>query len=487
MNTDSLNTGSLNSDALNTAVPISKAALILGPTDTTAHNTPTNRTPIPLHIFSPSTFAKWREQQSPLTQTWLSNHQIDQQGHCLIPNTVGDIALVVFVTKHSDSYWACGDLVNQLPAGQYAVQGEAAQIEKVAFSWGLGGYRFERYQPCSRALPQLVVPSDDIAANANRFIRATSLTRDLINTPAGDMMPQHLADTLHAMASEFGGQLTQIIGDELLTQNYPTIHMVGRASVHAPQLLDFTWGDENAPQITLVGKGVCFDSGGLDLKPGAGMRLMKKDMGGAAHVIGLAQLIMANNLPIRLRVLVPAVENAVSANAFRPGDVITTRHGISVEIDNTDAEGRLVLCDALSEANHDTPEMIIDFATLTGAMRVALGTELPGFFSNDDTLAHIMTASGLTVEDPVWRMPLHQAYQGLLNSEVADLSNCASSPFGGAITAALYLQAFVDKDIPWAHFDVMAWNNRKLPGRPVGGEAFGIRAVFAYLQGKYQQ
>ncbi|WP_298769263.1 M17 family metallopeptidase [uncultured Shewanella sp.] len=446
---------------------------------------PSNTASTPLMIFSPSNFAIWIKEQPVLTQNWVSQHHIDKQGHCLIPNSEGQIHLAVFVTEQADSFWACGELVNQLPHGQYAIQGNQDQIEKAALSWGLGGYRFERYKKSNKPLPQLVVPSEEIASKANRFIRATSLTRDLINTPAGDMMPQDLAHTLSQMAGEFGGQLSQIIGDDLLEQNYPTIHMVGRASVHAPRLLDFTWGDNNAPQVTLVGKGVCFDSGGLDLKPGAGMRLMKKDMGGAAHVIGLAQLIMAHELPIRLRVLVPAVENAVSANAFRPGDVITTRHGISVEIDNTDAEGRLVLCDALSEANHDKPDMIIDFATLTGAMRVALGTELPGFFSNDDMLANGITQSGLQHEDPVWRMPLHQAYQDLLKSEVADLSNCATSPFGGAITAALYLQAFVDKDITWAHFDVMAWNNRKLPGRPIGGEAFGIRAVFDYLQQKY--
>lgn len=469
----------MNTSSSNTAENTIKTPLVIA-------SITANTASIPLTIFTPDAFASWIKEQPQLTQTWLNQQHIAKQGHSLIPNSEGQIIQAVFVTEQADSFWACGELVNQLPSGQYAIQGGPEQIEKAAFSWGLGGYRFERYKQSNKTLPQLIVPSEEIAAKANRFIRATSLTRDLINTPAGDMMPQHLAQTLSQMAEEFGGQLTQIVGDELLEQHYPTIHMVGRASVHAPRLLDFTWGDENAPQITLVGKGVCFDSGGLDLKPGAGMRLMKKDMGGAAHVLGLAQLIMAHNLPIRLRVLVPAVENAVSANAFRPGDVITTRHGISVEIDNTDAEGRLVLCDALSEANHDKPDMIIDFATLTGAMRVALGTELPGFFSNDDALAQSITQSGLTIEDPVWRMPLHQAYNDLLKSDVADLSNCATSPFGGAITAALYLQAFVDKDIPWLHFDVMAWNNRKLPGRPIGGEAFGIRAVFDHLQQKYK-
>jgi leucyl aminopeptidase len=235
----------------------------------------------------------------------------------------------------------------------------------------------------------------------------------------------------------------------------------------------------------LVGKGVCFDSGGLDLKPASGMRFMKKDMGGAAHVLGLARLIMSSQLPINLRVLVPAVENAVSNNAFRPGDVITTRSGLKVEIDNTDAEGRLVLCDALTEAENDQPELLIDFATLTGAMRVALGTELPGFFSTNDKVAEQLITAGNEISDPIWRMPLHQAYKDLLRSQVADISNCASVPFGGAITAALYLQEFVKPQTDWLHFDVMAWNNRVLPGRPIGGEAFGIRAVFNYLEQRY--
>lgn len=263
--------------------------------------------------------------------------------------------------------------------------------------------------------------------------------------------------------------------------------MVGRASENKPRLLDLKWGAKDAPLITLVGKGVCFDSGGLDLKPSSGMRNMKKDMGGAAHVIALAQLIMAANLPIRLRVLVPAVENAVSRNAFRPGDVIKTRKGIMVEIDNTDAEGRLVLCDALSEAQNDNPELIIDFATLTGACRVALGTELPGFFSTERDVANGIIDAGMGVSDPVWQLPLFDQYKSFLKSDVADMANCASTPFGGAITAALYLKEFVEPTTPWVHFDVMAWNLRALPGRPTGGEALGIRAVFNYLQSRFNK
>jgi len=442
---------------------------------------------VPLSIFNHDTFTQWRSQQTALVKNWLNNTQFSGKGMSLIPGSEGELAQVIFVSDSDDSYWLCGDLVNQLPAGQYQLNANEKQIKTAAFSWGLGAYRFDRYQTKNTQRPQLIVPTQAQADEANTLIRSISLVRDLVNTPAADMMPQHLAQTMTTMADEFGAKLTQIVGDELLEQNYPTIHMVGRASENAPRLINLTWGDESAPKVTLIGKGVCFDSGGLDLKPGAGMRLMKKDMGGAAHVIGLAQLIMANNLPIRLRVLVPAVENAVSANAFRPGDVITTRKGITVEIDNTDAEGRLVLCDALAEANNDKPELMIDFATLTGAMRVALGTELPGFFSNDDHVAAGITASGLNVDDPVWRMPLHKPYFDLTGSDIADLANCGKTPFGGAITAALYLEAFVDKQISWSHFDVMAWNNRKLPGRPVGGEAFGIRAVFDYLQRRYSQ
>jgi leucyl aminopeptidase len=297
-------------------------------------------------------------------------------------------------------------------------------------------------------------------------------------------MPADLAKVTENLAKHYNGQVKQITGEQLLTENYPTIHAVGRASVHTPCLIDLTWGDTNNPQVTLVGKGVCFDSGGLDIKPAAGMRNMKKDMGGAAHVLGLAQLIMANKLPINLRVLIPAVENAVSSNALRPGDVVTTRKGLTVEIHNTDAEGRLVLCDALAEAENDEPELIIDFATLTGAMRVALGTELPGFFANNDEVAADITAAGLTNSDPVWRMPLHKPYEDLFKSTIADMTNCPAQPFGGAISAALYLQRFIEKT-DWVHFDIMAFNIRHLPGRPLGGEAFGIRAVYEYLAKRF--
>ena len=440
---------------------------------------------IPLSIIATDDYPTWLTKQPAPQQNWLNNTKFSGKGLSIIPSADGAIAQVIYVTKDIDSYWIFGDIVNELPENHYYLDASDEQLKTAAFSWALGAYKFDRYKQNDKQYPTLVINSDTIVEQTLTLTRSVAIVRDLVDTPAADMMPQHLAQTMEALADEFGASVTQIVGDELIEQNYPTIHMVGRASENLPRLIDLTWGDEDAPKVTLVGKGVCFDSGGLDLKPGAGMRLMKKDMGGAAHVIGLAHQIMASNLPIRLRVLVPAVENAVSANAFRPGDVITTRKGLTVEIDNTDAEGRLVLCDALAEANNDKPELLIDFATLTGAMRIALGTELPGFFSNDDEVAAGLTAAGLDVEDPVWRMPLHKPYFDQTGSDIADLANCGKTPFGGAITAALYLEAFVDEEISWSHFDVMAWNNRKLPGRPIGGEAFGIRAVFEYLNQRF--
>ena len=397
---------------------------------------------------------------------------------------IGTVNQAIFVVNDANHYFACGDLITQLPPGQYKLDTAAEHQQAVCFAWLIGAYSFSLYQtnPKKINLPSLVVDQQQHVDNAFHYAQATSLVRDLVNTPAADMMPKNIGESAQTLVDTFGGTLTQIIGDDLLTHNYPTIHAVGRASVHQPRLIDFSWGNAKHPQITLVGKGVCFDSGGLDLKPSAGMRNMKKDMGGAAHVLGLAYLIMAHQLPVSLRVLIPAVENAVSSNAMRPGDVITTRKGLTVEIDNTDAEGRLVLCDALAEAQQDNPELIIDFATLTGAMRVALGTELPGFFSTCDTVAEGIIQAGNKISDPVWRMPLHQPYDDLFKSTIADMTNCSPGPFGGAITAALYLQRFVEKETNWVHFDVMAFNIRTLSGRPLGGEAFGIRAVFDYLQ-----
>lgn len=439
----------------------------------------------PLHLINKSDFNDWLDKQDTFCKNWLKQSQYKEQGLALIPNATGELACAVYVSDDLSQYFACSDLAKSLPPQTFLVHAHNDYLLNTAIAFGLANYRFDRYKTFTQGQPKLAFSDAKTIEQADKMISAISLVRDMVNTPASDMMPENMSATLEELANEFGAQFSEIVGDDLLSHNYPTIHAVGRASCHAPRLLDMRWGDNNHPKVTLVGKGVCFDSGGLDIKPSAAMRYMKKDMGGAAHVIGLARLIMSHNLPIQLRVLVPSVENAVSDNAFRPGDVITTRHGLSVEIDNTDAEGRLVLCDALSEANNDNPELIIDFATLTGACRVALGTELPGFFCNHPETASKLMEAGNASQDYVWQLPLHQAYKDMLKSDIADMINSVPSPFGGAITAALYLEAFVKKDTPWVHFDVMAWNNRALPGRPVGGEAMGVRAVFEMLQAQY--
>ncbi|MDN3486424.1 leucyl aminopeptidase family protein [Pseudoalteromonas sp. APC 3224] len=441
---------------------------------------------IPLSFIVKNELTDWLTQQPSFVQQWLANTDFEKSGLALIPNAeTGELSQVFCIMQRADDFWAAGELASKLPKGCYQIQGDESLVSQLALGFVLGGYEFSEYKQKATAKAQLGIADKTLYEQVKQQADAINLARDLVNTPAADMMPQHLSQVMSDLADTFDGEFTQWVGDELLEQNYPTIHMVGRASENKPRLLDLKWGAVDAPQITLVGKGVCFDSGGLDLKPSSGMRNMKKDMGGAAHVIALAQLIMAANLPIRLRVLVPAVENAVSRNAFRPGDVIKTRKGIMVEIDNTDAEGRLVLCDALSEAQNDEPELIIDFATLTGACRVALGTELPGFFSTEREVANAIMDSGMQVNDPVWQLPLFEQYTPFLKSDVADMTNCSSTPFGGAITAALYLKEFVEPNTPWVHFDVMAWNLRALPGRPAGGEALGIRAVFTYLQNRF--
>ena len=441
---------------------------------------------IPLSFVVKNELTNWLTQQPSFVQQWLANTDFEESGLALIPNAeTGELSQVFCIMQRADDFWAAGELASKLPKGCYQIQGDESLVSQLALGFVLGGYEFSEYKQKATAKAQLGIADKTLYEQVKQQADAINLARDLVNTPAADMMPQHLSQVMSDLADTFDGEFTQWVGDELLEQNYPTIHMVGRASENKPRLLDLKWGAIDAPLITLVGKGVCFDSGGLDLKPSSGMRNMKKDMGGAAHVIALAQLIMAANLPIRLRVLVPAVENAVSRNAFRPGDVIKTRKGIMVEIDNTDAEGRLVLCDALSEAQNDDPELIIDFATLTGACRVALGTELPGFFSTERDVANAIMDSGMQVNDPVWQLPLFEQYTPFLKSDVADMTNCSSTPFGGAITAALYLKEFVEPNTPWVHFDVMAWNLRALHGRPAGGEALGIRAVFTYLQNRF--
>ena len=438
-----------------------------------------------LHAVAKDRYAAWLERQPEAVRDWLASSRFRAD--------VGTIAWLpgasksVLAITSSEPLHALGDLPLRLPEGRYRLQ-SAATDKALALSvlgWGLGAYRYTRYKRAERAAAELEVPAGVDARALERELDAVALVRDLINTPANDMLPSDLAAAAEAVANEFGARIATVVGDELVAKNFPMIHAVGRASANAPRLIDLVWGDPAHPKVTLVGKGVCFDSGGLDLKPANGMRLMKKDMGGAAHVLGLARLVMSNALPVRLRVLISAVENAVAGNAFRPGDVIRARSGKTVEIDNTDAEGRLVLCDALALACEEQPSVLIDYSTLTGAARTALGTDLPALFANDDALADGIASAGRLCADAVWRLPLHAPYKKMLDSKVADLANGSSSPYAGAIVAALFLEAFVTPGVPWAHFDIMAWNTATQPGRPEGGEAMGMRAVYAYLAARF--
>jgi leucyl aminopeptidase len=373
-----------------------------------------------------------------------------------------------------------------LPEGLYRLDCDWTREQRLQASlgWGLASYRFERYKVSGKPRPALVL-EEDIEQDVRALCEAQCLVRDLVNTPTEHMGPGELANAVLSQADIFDAAASTVAGDELLTRNFPAIHAVGRASSRPPRLLELNWGEEDAPRLCLVGKGVCFDTGGLDLKSAAGMALMKKDMGGAAHALALARLVMEYRLPVRLQLLIPAVENSVSGNAYRPGDVISTRKGLSVEIGNTDAEGRVVLADALAYGCEQTPDLVIDFATLTGAARVALGADLPPLFSNRPEVAQGIQQAGDEAEDPLWTMPLYQPYRKQIESPLADLNNSSKSSFAGCITAALFLESFVEQDIPWVHIDTFAWNEANRPGRPMGGEALGLRAVFGYLQQRY--
>jgi leucyl aminopeptidase len=403
--------------------------------------------------------------------------------HCAVPGPRGEVDLVLAGVRDGDDPWALAHLPLALPPGRYALAKGSVRVteDKAAFGWALGGYQFTRYKRARRKPADLQLEPSAKVAEAIGLADAVKLVRDLVNTPAEDMGPAQLADIVREQADLFGAEFDEWVGEELLAQNFPAIHAVGRAARREPRLLELNWGNPKHPRLAIVGKGVCFDSGGLDIKSAEGMRLMKKDMGGAAHAIALARLVMQRKLPFRLQLLVPAVENAIDGGAYRPGDVVRTRMGHTVEIGNTDAEGRMVLCDALAYAVEEGPKLLIDFATLTGAARVALGPELPALFANDDELAERLVAGGAAVEDPVWRLPLWRNYRRLFDSEVADFSNSGRGGFAGAIVGALFLDWFVPETTAWAHFDTYAWNDAARPGRPVGGEAMGLRAALAAL------
>ncbi|UXI67991.1 leucyl aminopeptidase family protein [Tahibacter amnicola] len=387
------------------------------------------------------------------------------------------------VGSRRDDVYALASLPLRLPAGDYRLATDTLDPVAAALGWTLGSYQFTRYRKARRAPARLSIDSATWKAVAP-LAEAVYRVRDLVNTPTQDMGPAELCGHMQELASEHGAKFREWVGDQLLKANFPTIHAVGRASHRPPRLAELTWG-KKGPHVVIIGKGVCFDTGGLDIKPADGMRWMKKDMGGAAHAIALAGLIMRTRLPIRLTLLVPAVENAIAGNAYRPGEVITTRAGITVEIDNTDAEGRLVLCDAISYAAEQKPDLLLDFATLTGAARVALGPDLPGVFANRDDLADSLLEAGRVTQDPLWRMPLWRPYLTLLESSIADIANAGASRHAGAITAALYLERFVPESLPWVHLDVYSWNDGERPGKPKGGEAQGLRAYYAFLQRRY--
>jgi leucyl aminopeptidase len=413
---------------------------------------------------------------------------------CVVPAAAGGPERVLAGFDPDDAHWAFAGLPSKLPAGTYRLDdtapNAAALAAPLALGWALGSYSFSRYKKELRRFATLVWPKGADSAAITRVAEATFLIRDLINTPASDMGPAQLAEAAIKLAKRFGARCTVIEGDNLIKQGYPLIHAVGRASAKGPRgtardrqprLADIRWGREGAPKVTLVGKGVCFDSGGLNLKNEAGMKLMKKDMGGAAHVLGLALLIMAAKLDVRLRVLIPAVENSVSGESMRPFDVVKSRKGLTVEIGNTDAEGRLILADALAEASREKPALLIDCATLTGAARAALGPDVPALFCNDEALATDALHCAARESDPLWRLPLWEGYREGLESTVADISSISESPYAGAITAALFLESFVEPGIAWAHLDMMAWNVAARPGRPKGGEAMGLRALYALI------
>jgi leucyl aminopeptidase len=405
--------------------------------------------------------------------------------HLLLPGKKG-LGGVLFGLEGSDDHkdrFLPGRLAQLLPDGVYRFANEPHDARLAALAFALGSYRFTQYRKIEAKQVKLDLPQSIDRDELESVVEGVALARDLINTPANDMGPAELEDAARKLATLHGAEFSAIVGDDLLAQNFPLIHAVGRAAVRAPRLIDFSWGDEGNPRVTLVGKGVCFDTGGLDIKPDSGMLNMKKDMGGAATALALAHMIMSAELKVRLRVLIPAVENSIAGSSFRPRDIYTSRKGITVEIGNTDAEGRLVLADALALADDDKPVLIADFATLTGAARVALGPDVPAFFTDDDALANELMACGAAENDPIWRLPLWRPYEAMLESKIADTNNVGGSQ-GGAITAALFMRRFVTAK-SWLHFDLFAWTSAAKPGRPEGGECQTARALYALLAARY--
>ena len=441
-----------------------------------------------LQLVSTEGFAEWLAGRSERARTGIAAAQFEGkpgQFAVLPGDRPADWSAVLGVPATTGP-WDLAPAAARLPAGTYRI-GEATPGD-AALGWLLAQHRFDRYRSNPDPIPLRVLLTPEVARieEVVRLAQAIALVRDLVDTPAADMGPAELANAVQAVADDAGATFRVTQGDAL-EQDYPMIAAVGRAAVRqrGPRLIELEWGSPDHPRIAIVGKGVCFDSGGLDIKAASGMLLMKKDMGGAAHALALAQLVIRSRLPVRLHLLIPAVENAIAGDAFRPGDILASRNGLRVEIGNTDAEGRLILADALTRAIEDKPALLIDFATLTGAARVALGPDLPALFANDDALAADLIAGGVATGDPLWRLPLWTGYGDMLKSGIADINNAAEGGFAGAVTAALFLERFVASDIPWAHLDTFAWRPAAKPGRPKGGDALGLRAAWYMLQQRF--
>lgn len=428
-----------------------------------------------------SNFEKFIKTAATNISNWLitNNFKANSGEICLVADSKGKLCSVYVGMLERNDIKAFANIALKLPPAKYYI--DYRLTKEVSILWALAQYQFTRYKK-NDSKPKILVLAKNQLKEVRAIVESTFLIRNLINTPTEDLGPQELSYELEKLAKTHNANFSEVMGNDLIAQNFPAIYIVGRASNRDPRLLRMSWGTDKAPLLCLVGKGVCFDTGGLDLKPSNGMRYMKKDMGGAAHVIGLANLIMTMNLPIRIEVIIPAVENSVAGNSYRPGDVINTRQGLTVEVGNTDAEGRLVLADALTLASELKPKLILDFATLTGAARVALGLDVAAMFSNDNAIANQLQSLGEKFNDPIWQLPLYKGYRASIEPAIADLSNTGDSSFGGAITAALFLECFVKTKTPWVHFDIMAWNNVSRAGKPQGGEALAIRAVYEFLK-----
>ena len=448
-------------------------------------------TTVPVTFVNAATWRELRETLDSPARAFVDAAGFEPKAgrHCLLPSAQGGLAGILFALERPDEpnkdlFWP-GALPALLPTGAYRFATLPHDARLAALAFALGAYRFARYRKQDDKEFRLELPGNVDGEDLSRIVEGVTLARDLINTPANDMGPAELEAAARALAERHGAKVRTAVGDDLLKENFPLVHAVGRAAACAPRLIDLSWGEASDPKVTLIGKGVCFDSGGLDIKPESGMLNMKKDMGGAACMLALAHMLMARGIKLHLRVIIPAVENAISGASFRPRDVYRSRKGLTVEIGNTDAEGRLILADAIALADEDKPDLIADMATLTGAARVALGTEIPPFYTDDEALAGELSDCARSENDPLWRMPLWRPYEALLESKVADVNNVASGNFGGSITAALFLRRFVTAATAWLHFDIYAWNQTAKPGRPEGGECQAARALYALLVSRY--